>query len=312
VDPRPRPDGLTTALDLATDLALWGFALWTLLYQAAQLLRLPTTPMVVAWFCGLVVIAALQLRRLRAARAPGGGAPVPGAALHLGGAHLAEQVADERVGDERAGDAAGSAPPLPRTSLLLCAAGIVLALVSAVLTRDSSGAGWVVGWAVGCAAVLAGVVHALLAERGTRTSLEAGPEHSHLAGSLVASATGLALAAFSLFTLRVDPDDAFYVNKSVFVAQHGTIPQGDTLYSHQTLPPLTGAGSAPIQSIEVLQGALAHLFGVAAGSVVYLVVPPVATFLAVWAIWRLVRAWAPRRHLLCFAVSIVFLLLSVM
>jgi hypothetical protein len=69
-------------------------------------------------------------------------------------------------------------------------------------------------------------------------------------------------------------------------------------------------GGVPIASIESLLGVVAHMTGLRAGAVTYLVATPVFTALSVWAIWRLVRRWAPRRALGVLLVAIAFLMLS--
>jgi hypothetical protein len=124
-------------------------------------------------------------------------------------------------------------------------------------------------------------------------------------------AVGAVLAYLSLRTVRLDADDVFYVNKAVYVAETGRIPLRDTIYSDQVLPALRGAGTAPVQSIEVLQGAVAHLLGISAGTVVYLVTPAVMSFLAVWALWRLARSWSAVRALVAFAIATTYLLWGV-
>jgi hypothetical protein len=45
-------------------------------------------------------------------------------------------------------------------------------------------------------------------------------------------------------------------------------------------------------------------------SVAYYLTPPVFTFLATWALWRLLRLWAPRAVAACFVVGIVYWLMS--
>ena len=70
-------------------------------------------------------------------------------------------------------------------------------------------------------------------------------------------------------------------------------------------PPISGSG-LPVDTLHALQGAVARFIGVEAPSVVYLVTPPIAAFLATWALWRLLRAWAPRFALLCFALACVY------
>jgi hypothetical protein len=44
-----------------------------------------------------------------------------------------------------------------------------------------------------------------------------------------------------------------------------------------------------------------------AATVVYEISLPVFTFLAIWAVWMLIRRWAPRRYAFCFALAMVYL-----
>jgi hypothetical protein len=64
----------------------------------------------------------------------------------------------------------------------------------------------------------------------------------------------------------------------------------------------------PIASYDELAGAVAHRIGTLAGNVVYLVVPPLATFLSVLALWRLLRAWRLRSVTVALSAVLVFLL----
>ena len=113
----------------------------------------------------------------------------------------------------------------------------------------------------------------------------------------------------SLFIHLADTDDPYYVNRSVWVAEHGNAAKLDTMFSPEVLNSPYGGG-VPIASIESLLGVLAHLTGLRAGTVTYLVATPVVTALSVWAIWRLVRRWAPRRAVWVLVVAIAFLMLS--
>ena len=122
---------------------------------------------------------------------------------------------------------------------------------------------------------------------------------------------GLAAAVVvaSLFIHLTDTDDPYYVNRSVWVAEHGNAAKLDTMFSPEVLNSPYGGG-VPIASIESLLGVIAHMTGLRAGTVTYLVATPVFTALSVWAIWRLVRRWAPRRALWVLVVAIAFLMLS--
>lgn len=113
------------------------------------------------------------------------------------------------------------------------------------------------------------------------------------------------LAVLSLFTLRPNPDDLYYVNLSQWVVDHGTFPRRDTIFSDQLYPM---SSWPPVASYDALVGTAARLIGAHAASVVYVVVPPVATFLAVLALWRLLRAWRVRPVWVALSVGLVFLL----
>ena len=126
---------------------------------------------------------------------------------------------------------------------------------------------------------------------------------------LVVLAVMAASVVASLFIHLTDTDDPYYLNRSVWVAEHGNAATLDTMFSPEVLNSPYGGG-VPIASIESLFGVIAHLTGLRAGTVTYLVATPVFTALSVWAIWRLVRRWAPRRAVWVLVVAIAFLMLS--
>lgn len=123
----------------------------------------------------------------------------------------------------------------------------------------------------------------------------------------VAVAVAAVLGVLSVFVVRPDADDVFYVNRSVWVAEHDRLPVGDVLFGDggTVLP-----GMAPVSAIEALAGGLARLLHAPAASVVWYLLPPVVTILAVLALWQLIKAWAPRRPLACLLLALVFLLWS--
>ena len=94
----------------------------------------------------------------------------------------------------------------------------------------------------------------------------------------------------------------------MWVAEHGNAAPRDTMFSPEVFNSPYGGG-IPIASIESLYGVVAHLTGLHAGTVTYLVATPVGTALAVWATWRLCRRWAPRRAFLALLGAIAFLML---
>jgi hypothetical protein len=111
------------------------------------------------------------------------------------------------------------------------------------------------------------------------------------------------------FVHLADTDDPYYLNRSVWVAERGNASMVDTMFSPELFNSPYGGG-VPIASIEALYGVIAHMTGTLAGTVNYLVAAPIAACLAVLAMWRLSRRWAPRRAFLVFAGAVAFLMLS--
>ncbi|MDN5894628.1 MAG: DUF6077 domain-containing protein, partial [Nocardioides sp.] len=133
-----------------------------------------------------------------------------------------------------------------------------------------------------------------------------GPRLFEDLGVLVVMA-GSTLAA--MFIHLADTDDPYYVNRSVWVAEHGNAALRDTMFSPEVYNSPYGGG-IPIASVEALIGVIAHMSGIRVGTVTYILASAGAAALAVWAMWRLARVWAPRRVFLVFLGSIAFLMLS--
>lgn len=258
-------------LDRLGDVLLLGFGLWTVLYHLACWLGVRTTPLLAVTAAGTLAAAPWVWRRRYEAgtRAP--------------------------VLRTRAGLAAGAA------SLVLATAAVVV-----LAWGDDAAYPW--GWGLGLAALLP--VVALLVRRGVHDPGDpavAQRSPGGLLASAFAVAAGLAFAVLALFIYNVSHDDIFYVNKAVFVAEHGTIPLRDTVYTDQVLPALRGAGTVPVQSVEVLQGAVAHLLGIAGGTVAYLGTPFVGAFAAVWVLWALARSWSRGPAVVALALATAYL-----
>jgi hypothetical protein len=121
----------------------------------------------------------------------------------------------------------------------------------------------------------------------------------------VAAGTALLASVVS----RPDGDDASFVARSTWIADHGVLPQGDFVFGEPAWP--ATFGSVPnVSSIEALFGGLARATGVPVGDVVYRYWVPVATFAAVWALWLLLRAWRARRPVASLLLSLLFLVLG--
>jgi hypothetical protein len=288
---------LAAAVDGLTEFAVLAFASWTLIYDIGAVAHLGTSWLLAGWAACLIAIAVGLVRWGRR-----GGAAGTGTA-----------------------DTAGTVPglrwlsaatrwrrPLGYASVVLgVAAGLAVGL-------HRAGLPWAWTWVLGVPAVLATLTWLLLPDEpdegapapavgpqqaAPHAPAPAGPATHE--GSLLALGTALAAAIFSLFIVRPDADDEYFLSRAVWTAQHGRIPLKDVIFTNQAVKQIPA--ESPVSSIEVLIGALARLFGVSAASFTYYIALPVFTFLAVWAVWLLIRRWAPGRYVLCFAVAMVYL-----
>ncbi len=125
--------------------------------------------------------------------------------------------------------------------------------------------------------------------------------------AVVALVWAAGLAVLSMFMLWPNPDDLYYVNLSQWVADHGSFPVRDTIFSNLVYPM---SSWPPMASYDTLVGTVARFAHVHAASVVYIWVPPVVTFLSVLALWRLLRAWRVRPLWLALSMALLFLLLD--
>ncbi|QFG26582.1 hypothetical protein [Actinomadura sp. WMMB 499] len=261
---------VTRAVDGLVDTIVLAFAAWTVIYHLCLALQPPTWVMPAGWAAVSATGIALWFRR-RADR-PLWDDRVAAAAVHRG----------------LAGIAAGAA---------------VVAGTSAGLHGE--GVPWWCTWAAGAVSVAA-TAAVLLRRPAARDRAptadpaglggpDDGPGEADAArwGTPLALLTGAGFAVASLFVLNSDGDDAYFVSRSVATAETGRIPMSDVIFTPGTTDQI--AGEPPVSSIEVLAGALARILGVPGASFVWYVLLPAVTFLAVWSLWRLVRAWAPRR-----------------
>jgi len=126
------------------------------------------------------------------------------------------------------------------------------------------------------------------------------------AGALALTAATCLLASM---VVRGDLDDASYVVRSTWVAEHGAPAFRDMIFSNGIWP-ATGGQEWYISSVETLLGGLAHVTGAVPGDVVYQYTVVLATGAAVWASWFLLRAWGARRPLLSLFVLLLFLIMG--
>ncbi len=269
---------LRVALDVASDCAVLWFAVWTLAAYLGMLTDARVPLLVALWLGGsILATAALLVRRRRSA------------------SERSETVPP-----------AGTPGVLGRWLPWLAAVGVASGLAAGVLAAASPP----VRWSIASLATLVAV--GCLVVAGRFRSRAADPPEVERDGrnaDLLAFGVALGFAVLSLVIRRGNPDDVFYVNRATAVAQLDRIPVLDVIFTHEEAPRGGGAG-LPVDSYSALQGAVAHVVGVQAPSVAYYVFPPLFTFLAIWSLWRLLRAWAPQRALLCFALGSAFWLFS--
>ena len=262
-----------TVSDRLLDVTAVGLATWTAVYHLCLAARLGTTVAVVLEALLLLGAAALLLRH----------------------PHRTVLV------DAREPAAPATRAPGPRRFLVpvLLASAFVAALGTAL------DAPWAVVWIGWLAAAATGCWWAWSRRDPSPAGAPepAGPPSGWTAAVVLAWAVGLGV--LSVWALRPNPDDLFYVNLSQWVASHGSFPIRDTIFSDLRYPM---ANWPPVASYDGLVGTLARLTGARAAGVEYQLVPPVATFLAVLALWRLLRAWRVRHVALVLSVAMVFLL----
>jgi hypothetical protein len=189
--------------------------------------------------------------------------------------------------------------------------GVTLAAAAVSAVAVAASAWWVLVWPTWIVAAVSGTTWAwrrLAARPGAATTpAQATRPPSTPAGwtsvGVLAWAVGLGL--LSMWTQRPNPDDLFYVNVSQWVAAHGDFPVKDTLFSDLAYPM---ANWPPVASYEGLVGTVARLTGAYAATVEYVVVTPLATFLSVLALWRLLRAWRVSHLFWVLSTALVFLL----
>jgi hypothetical protein len=120
---------------------------------------------------------------------------------------------------------------------------------------------------------------------------------------------GLGFATMSLFINSPSLDDAFYVNRAVGTAQLNRIPIRDIIFTNERVAAVSGTG-LPVDTFSALEGASGRFIGIHGASFAYYIIPPLMTFFATWALWRLLRSWAPRNLLLCFGLGCTYWLFS--
>jgi hypothetical protein len=296
------------------DAAVVLLASWTLVYHGCLLLGLAVWPAVACELCALGAAAVLAWWAHR---------------LDAGGASEPEH---QRPAPTPPTSSAVSATTISRLAAATAAAALATGLLFAV------NASWVAIAVLWLVAAVTGTAWAVVAvdlppalevgaapapaESGRRDGARAGRwsvrhlspllgraflSSSDAASTVVAIIWAALLAVLSTYTLWPNPDDLYYVNLGQWIVDHGTYPLRDTIFSDLVYPM---SSWPPIASYDALVGTVARLGGVHAASVAYMVVPPLATFLSVLALWRLLREWQVQALGLALSLALAFLLLD--
>jgi hypothetical protein len=280
----PGPLDLTVRVaTLVVDGAVVAFAWFTVLAHLWDIANASVTPLVIVWLVTLPVVL-LAVHRLGAGARP---------------------LDDARPRWLRR-LAGWSGPNRAATTGLL-----VLAVVAALLLATPHRQAWRAGWALGLLAVVVTLAVLLLTRTpgGTVAADDDDPRPAGgAAGALVVAVlAAVAFALIALFAIAPNADDAYYVNRVTWIAQHGAIPDRDTMFGNNVFPALF---HPVIATWETFAGALAHVLGVAGPSMDYLVLGPICAAAVPVCIWRAAVGLRMRRPLLGMVVAVAFLFLS--
>ena len=118
-------------------------------------------------------------------------------------------------------------------------------------------------------------------------------------------AIGGFLALVASVTLRPQSDDTNYLNLSTWIAERGTMPLRDTIYSDQVFE------TKPLGSAwESMWGVVAHVTGISAPTLLYVIAVPILTLLSILALDRGLRSMHVRHTNFALLVITLFLLLD--
>jgi uncharacterized membrane protein YiaA len=116
-------------------------------------------------------------------------------------------------------------------------------------------------------------------------------------------AAGMALVAS--VTLRPQSDDTNYLNLSTWIAERGTMPLRDTIYSDQVFE------TRPLGSAwESMWGVFAHITNISAPTLLYVIAVPILTAISIFALDRGMRSMHVRHTNFGLAIVSLFLLLD--
>ena len=116
---------------------------------------------------------------------------------------------------------------------------------------------------------------------------------------------GAGMAVVASATLRPQSDDTNYLNLSTWIAERGTLPTRDTIYSDQVF------ATKPLGSAwESMWGVFANVTGISAPTLLYVIAVPVLTILSIFALDRGMRSMHVRHTNFALLIVSLFLLLD--
>jgi Family of unknown function (DUF6077) len=263
--------------DSSLDFVVLAFGAWTVVYHASLVLDIGSVGAAIAALAAAVPCAWLAFRR-------------PVAPLD------ASEPSVE--------------PAWPRRRLTVIMAGYGLAVGASAAVFAFTSAPWAAVWILLLGAAGGGMLLAFLRATGRFELDRSGDEGAPplvWPGALVALAWAVGLAVLSLYLVRPDSDDTQYVRLTTWIADRGEFPLRDILFSDQVFEAVF---YPPLSSFEALVGTAGRIGGVSGASATYYLVPPLASALAVLALWRLLRTWRVRLVGLGLSTALVFLLMA--
>lgn len=180
-------------------------------------------------------------------------------------------------------------------------AGLIAALLAYLYLGKQLPAAPIANWAIIILGLVAvgSLVAFKLAATATRGASDYYP--FHFIPWLIAGGSALVATA----TLRPQSDDTNYLNISTWIAERGTMPLRDTIYSDQVF------ATKPLGSAwEPMWGTLAHVTNISAPTLLYLIAVPILTALAVFALDRGLRAMHVRHSNFALLAASIFLILD--
>jgi uncharacterized membrane protein YiaA len=146
-------------------------------------------------------------------------------------------------------------------------------------------------------------IGSVVALRLARSQVEVAADYKTFHWFAWVIAAGMALVASA--TLRPQSDDTNYLNLSTWIAERGTIPLRDTIYSNQVFE------TKPLGSAwESMWGVFAHVTNMSAPTLLYVIAVPILTAISIFALDRGMRSMHVRHTNFALMIVSLFLMLD--